>query len=167
MAHHDKGGSAVDSGSMESLAVPALPLHRRRSELEGGRPDFYPQERAASLDITITTGLPSIHSLPAYHVGGDASLEPAFVASSASIAGASAGVVNATASGTSSHAIQPLEVEDREELSTAQRMAFRRKDTVQYAAACFALFMSGWNDGSTGPLMPTVQSFYHVCFRVV
>ncbi|OCH86759.1 MFS general substrate transporter [Obba rivulosa] len=32
---------------------------------------------------------------------------------------------------------------------------------------CMALFLAGWNDGSTGPLLPRIQSVYHVGFAVV
>ena len=28
---------------------------------------------------------------------------------------------------------------------------------------CWSLFLAGWNDGSTGPLLPRIQTVYHVC----
>ena len=37
------------------------------------------------------------------------------------------------------------------------------KAHVQFAALCWALFVAGWNDGTTGPLLPRIQSNYHVC----
>ena len=38
----------------------------------------------------------------------------------------------------------------------------RRKARIQFATVCWALFLAGWNDGSTGPLLPRMQSVYHV-----
>ncbi|KAG8745383.1 hypothetical protein FRC10_008242 [Ceratobasidium sp. 414] len=35
-------------------------------------------------------------------------------------------------------------------------------------STCFVcLFLAGWNDATTGPLLPTIQAFYHVNFTVV
>jgi hypothetical protein len=39
---------------------------------------------------------------------------------------------------------------------------YRRIGLVQFAALCGSIFLEGWNDGSTGPLLPRFQSFYHV-----
>ena len=33
---------------------------------------------------------------------------------------------------------------------------------VQFAACCVPLFLAGWNDGTLGPLLPRIQSVYHV-----
>ena len=33
---------------------------------------------------------------------------------------------------------------------------------AQFLALCWALFVMGWNDGSTGPLLPRIQIFYDV-----
>ena len=38
---------------------------------------------------------------------------------------------------------------------------------IQFAALCWTLFLAGWNDGSTGPLLPRFRSVYNVrnvCF---
>ncbi|KZT71856.1 MFS general substrate transporter [Daedalea quercina L-15889] len=32
---------------------------------------------------------------------------------------------------------------------------------------CLALFLAGWNDGTTGPLLPRIQKVYHVCILSV
>jgi hypothetical protein len=40
---------------------------------------------------------------------------------------------------------------------------FRRRQNIQFAALCWCLFLAGWNDGSTGPLLPRIQREYHVC----
>jgi hypothetical protein len=33
---------------------------------------------------------------------------------------------------------------------------------AQFLALCWSLFVIGWNDGSTGPLLPSIQNFYNV-----
>ena len=33
---------------------------------------------------------------------------------------------------------------------------------TQFLALCWALFIIGWCDGSTGPLLPRIQEFYHI-----
>lgn len=33
---------------------------------------------------------------------------------------------------------------------------------LQFASLCFTLFVAGWNDGTTGPLLPRMQTNYHV-----
>ncbi|KAI0032847.1 MFS general substrate transporter [Vararia minispora EC-137] len=38
---------------------------------------------------------------------------------------------------------------------------------MHFIALCWAFFVEGWNDGSTGPLLPTIQNYYHVGFAVV
>ncbi|KIJ53030.1 hypothetical protein M422DRAFT_25917 [Sphaerobolus stellatus SS14] len=43
----------------------------------------------------------------------------------------------------------------------------RRRGHIQFAALCFCLFLAGWNDGTTGPLLPRIQSNYHVNFTIV
>ncbi|KAI0759756.1 MFS general substrate transporter [Irpex lacteus] len=38
---------------------------------------------------------------------------------------------------------------------------------LQYASLCFTLFLAGWNDGTTGPLLPRMQENYNVGYAVV
>ena len=38
----------------------------------------------------------------------------------------------------------------------------KQKAHVRFLALCWSLFLIGWNDGSTGPLLPRIQSVYHV-----
>lgn len=38
----------------------------------------------------------------------------------------------------------------------------RRKARIQFLALCWTLFTLGWNDGTTGPLLPRIQSVYNV-----
>lgn len=35
-------------------------------------------------------------------------------------------------------------------------------EKIQFAALCWCLFLTGWNDASTGPLLPRIQDVYHV-----
>ncbi|EIW55087.1 MFS general substrate transporter [Trametes versicolor FP-101664 SS1] len=45
--------------------------------------------------------------------------------------------------------------------------AMKIKARIQFATLCWSHFMAGWNDGTTGPLLPRIQSVYHVGFAVV
>ena len=36
---------------------------------------------------------------------------------------------------------------------------------AQFLALCWALFVIGWTDGSTGPLLPRIQNVYDVSWR--
>ena len=41
------------------------------------------------------------------------------------------------------------------------------KELIQFLALCWSIFLVGWNDASTGPLLPRVQSVYRVSYIVV
>jgi hypothetical protein len=41
------------------------------------------------------------------------------------------------------------------------------KARVQFLTLCWTLFLAGWNDGSTGPLLPRIREVYHVGFTIV
>ncbi|KAI0819203.1 MFS general substrate transporter [Trametes gibbosa] len=51
--------------------------------------------------------------------------------------------------------------------ASASTAAFRRLARFQFATLCWTLFLAGWNDGTTGPLLPRMQSVYHVGFTLV
>lgn len=36
------------------------------------------------------------------------------------------------------------------------------RERIQFFALCYAMFLLGWNDGTTGPLLPRIQEVYHV-----
>ncbi len=40
----------------------------------------------------------------------------------------------------------------------------KRWGRAYYAVLCYNFFLAGWNDGSTGPLLPTIQRSHHVRF---
>ena len=42
-----------------------------------------------------------------------------------------------------------------------------RSARAQFLALCWALFIIGWCDGSTGPLLPRIQEFYNVSWPIV
>ncbi|KAH9899251.1 MFS general substrate transporter [Cubamyces lactineus] len=50
---------------------------------------------------------------------------------------------------------------------SASTPASRRKARIQFMTLCWTLFLAGWNDGTTGPLLPRIQSVYHVGFAIV
>ncbi|KAI1791193.1 MFS general substrate transporter [Ganoderma leucocontextum] len=42
-----------------------------------------------------------------------------------------------------------------------------RRANVMYASMLYTMLLSGWNDGTTGPLLPRIQAVYHISFTVV
>ncbi|TEB34190.1 MFS general substrate transporter [Coprinellus micaceus] len=51
----------------------------------------------------------------------------------------------------------------RYDLTRRQRLISR----FQYGTLCYTLFIVGWNDGSTGPLIPRMREVYNVGYTVV
>ena len=51
-------------------------------------------------------------------------------------------------------------MEESKDTRTKKQKATER---IQFAAVCWCLFLAGWNDGTTGPLLPRIQEVYHVC----
>ena len=47
-------------------------------------------------------------------------------------------------------------------VSAAQKAVYRRKSLIHFLALCFCVFGMGWNDGTTGPMLPRIQEHYHV-----
>ncbi|KAI9567524.1 major facilitator superfamily domain-containing protein [Boletus coccyginus] len=45
----------------------------------------------------------------------------------------------------------------------AQRLRAR----IQFATLCWTFYLAGWNDGTTGPLLPRIQRVYGLSFAVV
>lgn len=46
--------------------------------------------------------------------------------------------------------------------ATVKTPAMRRKAQIQFATLRWLIFVAGWNDGTTGPLLPRLQEVYHV-----
>ncbi|CAE6453923.1 unnamed protein product [Rhizoctonia solani] len=42
-----------------------------------------------------------------------------------------------------------------------------KKEWVSIMACCWCMLLAGWNDATTGPLLPTIQAYYGVNFTVV
>jgi fucose permease len=40
--------------------------------------------------------------------------------------------------------------------------AHRLRARIQFTSLCYSMFLAGWNDGTTGPLLPRIQKVYHV-----
>lgn len=49
-------------------------------------------------------------------------------------------------------------------LSDGQKRVHARRRAMHFAVLCWLFFLSGWNDGSTGPLLPKIQEHYGVGF---
>ncbi|KAI5123263.1 hypothetical protein M0805_001352 [Coniferiporia weirii] len=45
--------------------------------------------------------------------------------------------------------------------------AMKRKARIQFATLCFVLFLAGWDGGTSGPLIPRMQAYYHVNYTIV
>ena len=46
--------------------------------------------------------------------------------------------------------------------SVSNTRAHRVRANIQFTSLCYSLFLAGWNDGTTGPLLPRIQQVYHV-----
>ncbi|PIL22933.1 MFS general substrate transporter [Ganoderma sinense ZZ0214-1] len=56
---------------------------------------------------------------------------------------------------------------NREVDTRAITKAMHRKAWIQFAALGWSIFICGWNDGTTGPLIPRLQEVYQVSYGVV
>jgi hypothetical protein len=72
------------------------------------------------------------------------------------------------------HRNQPFQAETQlqetaaqgQESETRERVTVRRQQkvraNVQFFALCWTIFLMGWNDASTGPLVPRIREVYRV-----
>ncbi|KAJ8694718.1 hypothetical protein PTI98_007369 [Pleurotus ostreatus] len=58
---------------------------------------------------------------------------------------------------------QSTEQENRQTSSKKQATT----SWIQFATLCWCFFLTGWNDGTTGPLLPRIQEVYNLDFAVV
>jgi hypothetical protein len=65
--------------------------------------------------------------------------------------------VNAAPQPRDNKSIQEAQVSSSE---TSKLFTFRAR--IQFLSLCWSLFLLGWSDSSTGPLLPRIQSYYHV-----
>jgi hypothetical protein len=151
-------GYSTESLSRNSDVLEVIaPRLRRRSDrpsnVDAGRPTFSPDDRV-SFDL-------HSHAVPA---GSTPERAPRLSPSPSKISDPGL-VIHAPielAASAPSLRFQQLQVEDRPEPSARERVIQLRKGWVHFAAVCFAVFVTGWNDGSTGPLLPRIQAFYGV-----
>ncbi|KAJ7269868.1 major facilitator superfamily domain-containing protein [Mycena rebaudengoi] len=61
--------------------------------------------------------------------------------------------------------LSPSPVEAAISNPTSKQQVFRER--IQLLALYWSLFIIGWNDGTLGPLLPRIQSVYHVGFALV
>ncbi|KXN81657.1 Bypass of stop codon protein 6 [Leucoagaricus sp. SymC.cos] len=52
----------------------------------------------------------------------------------------------------------------KRDLRTKKQKAIEK---IHFSALCWSIFLAGWNDGTTGPLLPRIQEVYHVNFTIV
>jgi len=63
--------------------------------------------------------------------------------------------VGSSASGSRTESISDF---DPKAKTKRQRLLAR----VQFASLCWSMYVAGWNDGTTGPLLPRIQKVYGV-----
>ena len=56
-----------------------------------------------------------------------------------------------------------LESQNVMRVAPVQTHAMKRKALFQFTTLCLSIYVSGWNDGTIGPLLPRLQAVYHVC----
>jgi hypothetical protein len=60
------------------------------------------------------------------------------------------------------HGLNSIRVPPSTAPSVKKQEQYDRLGNLYFAAATYAFFTAGWNDGSTGPLLPVFQSTYNV-----
>ena len=53
-------------------------------------------------------------------------------------------------------------INDARTVTPKDKASRRLRGRIQFAAMCYSFFLEGWNDGTTGPLLPTIQRHYGV-----
>ncbi|KAI0739072.1 MFS general substrate transporter [Daedaleopsis nitida] len=171
--HDSSALDATETGSVASLARPHILTServRRRSEMSRIRPldsppaiepdalelpvireHHYPPGHATSSAIRgsdIDLRREDIVTFPAK--GGDVEIAPSFPSS----------LVPSLRGEDETNSIAPA-------ISAAQKAVYRRKTMLHFATLCFSVFMNGWNDGTTGPLLPVMQAYYGIGFATI
>ncbi|TFK19731.1 MFS transporter, partial [Coprinopsis marcescibilis] len=57
--------------------------------------------------------------------------------------------------------------EGRVPAHTGMQGRHKRNSMIQFAALCWMVFLIGWNDGTTGPLLPRMQQEYQLGYLIV
>lgn len=58
--------------------------------------------------------------------------------------------------------IRPLQYEEPPTVPDQVARKQNRRSIIQFAALCWCFALEGWNDGSVGPLLPVIQTYYSV-----
>lgn len=103
------------------------------------------------------------------HYGGDAEgIELYSLATGASGGQGTLSIVHATpvdpergSMGSVDPSVQALR-ESVTALDPALEAVYRRKSLVHFLALCSCMFVNGWNDATTGPMLPRIQEKYNV-----
>ena len=59
---------------------------------------------------------------------------------------------------------ETLAVATQEPGTTTRSQEMLRQANIMYASMLYTMLLSGWNDGTTGPLLPRIQLVYHVWY---
>ena len=51
-------------------------------------------------------------------------------------------------------------------IDPAREAEYRRKSLIHFLALCWSLFVNGWNDATTGPMLPRIQEKYNASILV-
>ena len=156
-------GSALDvgdTGSVTSLELPK-PKHervRRRSELARSRPPDSPpalELGPGAIELPVLSLGEHPGSRIAFHKDAkarDRDADVEMIAPSLPASGTPS-VVEVAESDADAASVAPL---------GAAGAVQQRRVWINFITLCGAIFMNGWNDGTTGPLLPRIQEFYHV-----
>ena len=153
-------GSALDLRTSSLLDLANVLLHgdhdmrRRGSDISRVRPVVMPD---VGEEVELTT--------LGHHHSGDLNEAPSEAASFKDVESA-AGSLRMAVQIKSSTARDELDTNASSAaipfISAAQRRRQRRKGHLGFAVMCWSFFLYGWNDSSTGPLLPTIQRHYNV-----
>jgi hypothetical protein len=61
----------------------------------------------------------------------------------------------------------PESVQTEGAVFPARTASHRRRERIHLLALYWTLLLAGWNDASTGPLLPRIQKNYHLGFTIV
>ncbi|KZV98102.1 MFS general substrate transporter [Exidia glandulosa HHB12029] len=63
---------------------------------------------------------------------------------------------------------EPVTLNDTSSSASVKTTAAElRKEWIQFVTLCLCLFLAGWNDGTTGPLLPRIQEFYNLGYTAL
>ncbi|OSD01410.1 MFS general substrate transporter [Trametes coccinea BRFM310] len=163
--------SALDpseNASASSLDIPAMLTSermRRRSDISRVRPlDSFSAIQPEAIELPVinergqgtSTAMrdPGVtfreDAIPAASKGGDPEIVPSFPSS----------LAPSVLAQSETDSVAPA-------LSPSEKAVYRRKSLTHFLTLCFCVFCMGWNDGTTGPMLPRIQSHYHLGFALV